>query len=72
MSDDTQRVLGAHDAKLDTHTERLDKIEAKLDEVLAKLQQTEGAWRALLGVSALSSALTAAAFKVWGVMKGGA
>lgn len=72
MSDDTQRVIGAHEAKLETHDDRLEKIEAKLDQVLAKLQQTEGAWRMLLGVSALSSAVTAVAFKAWGIMKGGA
>jgi len=72
MSDDTQRVIGEHDAHIDQLRKDVREMREAVARIEAKLQQTEGAWRMLLGVSAVSSALTAAAFEVWGMMKGGA
>jgi len=72
MADEISRDLGAHEARIDIAEARIERMEAKIDSILAKLQQTEGAWKMLLGVSAFSSALTALAFKFWGILKGGA
>ena len=71
MSEEIARDLGAHDEAINTLKAEVAAMRGDLAEIKATLAKTQGAWRALLGVSAFSSAITAAAFKVWGMMEGG-
>lgn len=71
MSDDTQRVIGAHDAKLDNHDDRITRIEEKVDRLLAYQQQAKGGYRMLIAVGTLAGGVGAVATKVLaGLMKG--
>jgi hypothetical protein len=67
MSDDTQRVIGAHNAKLDTHDSRLDRLEAKVDQLLAYQQQAKGGFRMLIAVGGIGGAAGAGLIKVLAV-----
>lgn len=71
LSDDTQRVLGAIEARQDSNDQRLDRIEAKLDRALAELQQAKGGIRMLVAVGSVGGAVGAGLMKVWGALKGG-
>lgn len=71
MSDDVQRDLGKHEAKIETIEERLVRIEAQLSHLVSAVDRAKGGWQVLLAVSAFSSAVTAVVFKVWGLLKGG-
>lgn len=71
MSEDVQRDLGKHEAKIETMDDRIARLETKVDTLIAAVEQAKGGWKILMGVSAASSALTAVVFKFWGIMKGG-
>lgn len=72
------RDLGKHDAQIAEHDRRMEalenrsaRIEEKVDQLLSAIDQAKGGWRILVAVYAFATALTAAIFKAWGIVKGG-
>ncbi len=68
---DVSREIGRHDAQIESVEHRLELIEGKLDMLVSAIDQAKGGWRILLGVYAFATAMTAAIFKAWGIVKGG-
>lgn len=67
---DINREIGRHDAQIEGIEDRLAKIEGKLDTLVSAVDQAKGGWRILLAVYAFATAITAAIFKAWGIVKG--
>lgn len=68
--DDLHRDIGRMEGRLDAMESRLEKMEAMLERIdgrLAKIEQQEterrGAWKVIVAISGIVSALVAAAYK---------
>lgn len=64
--------IAEHDRRMDAQDRRLESIERKVDKLLSAVDQAKGGWRILVAVYGAATVITAAIFKVWGIVKGGA
>lgn len=69
MSDDIQRTLGQHGARLENIEEAIAKIGGNVETLVANENKREGARKAVYGIAAavgtLSSLAVSAAIKLW-------
>ena len=47
------------------------RVESKIDSLIETAERAKGGWQALIAVSGISSAATAALIKFWTIIKGG-
>ena len=70
MSDDTQRVIGAHDEAIETLKNELQAMRAELTQIRVLLAETKGGVRMLIAVGSVGGAIGAALVKGISYVKG--
>lgn len=72
MSDDTQRVIGEHDAHIDQLRKDMRETRDAVARIEKQLATAQGGVRMLIAVGSIGGAIGAGLVKLWATLKGGA